>query len=94
MANRHVGGMPAYLIVEDWHRKKTTVCFSIETATLFSSREQAKEFADAHPKASEGHEPAEVLPVWELTQRTLADPSTLKNVALPKHNIPFPSRFR
>lgn len=70
-------GLDAYLLA-DWEGSTASLCHSLETATVFHDRGQARFWAEKHVGlATKGHEVPEVLPVWQESRRTLSDPRSL-----------------
>lgn len=71
-----LGGATAFLLLNFTRNTNAALCFSVETATVFENEAEAKKYAEENKQlCSDMFLPPEVLPVWELTTRTLADPN-------------------
>lgn len=67
-------GLDCFLLVTGAGEAKVDV-YSLETATVFSSHESAREWLKRYPKAYETHLPGEVREVWTETRLVLGGES-------------------
>ncbi len=71
-------GLPAYLLISDWHNPNPKLAFSLATATVFGDEDVARLYADSCKDLLAGDKSKaapSVRPLWSITQLTTSNPN-------------------